>query len=353
MVCVLCISLVINQAERRFLREVPFLLVYVMKKRKVNFNSVELYKKLEESAQFDDTRYYGVFLSGNKKQGQRRIKVDPKRFQQKAMKLNDKQLAIINKRQSHYFYPAKKEYSDYNCNIFLEEIKAIESDWRNTYKGLILREQERIEKPKQLVAADDDNFMCGITDYDESSTWAMMTNLRNSIKYAEEVNKIVGSLYAQFFHQMASRIEAITVFVLSHNGKNVEHFDRSALYDYAGEKGTARDFTNYSSHDKLYCIWHFIKHNSISTYNKLKSKYPEVLVDAEFKQGYLAYTYVKFSEDLILELLNGCCEFFKEYCLCVYHEDYDEAQWNYDDYFKQPVDDEIQMLRDPFGLSDY
>ena len=63
----------------------------------------------------------------------------------------------------------------------------------------------------------------------------------------------------------------------------------------------------------MYCIWHFIKHNSLSTYDKLKSKYPDVLVEAEFKQGYLAYTYVKFSENLILELLNGCGEFFKEY----------------------------------------
>lgn len=324
-----------------------------MKNRKVNSNSVNLYKKLEESAQYEDTRYYGVFLYGNKKQGQRRIKVDPKRFQKKAMKLSEAQLSIINTRLNHYFYPAKKEYLDYNCNIFLGEIKDIKADWFNTYKGLIQREQERIVKPKEVVPADDFNFMCGITDYEESSSWAIMTNWRNSLKYNNEVNKIVGSLYAQFFHQMVSRIEAITIYVLSHNGKNVEHFDRNALYDYAGEQGTARDFLNYSYHDKLYSIWHFIKHNSLSTYDKLKSKYPEVLVDADFKQGYLAYSYIKFSEDLILDLLNGCGEFFKEYCLCVYHENFDEAQWNYDDYFLKPVDDEIQLLRDPFGLNDY
>ncbi len=324
-----------------------------MKKRKANYNSVNLYKKLEEAAQYEDTRYYGVFLYGNKKQDQRRVRIDPKRYQKKARKLSEAQLTIINNRLDHYFYPAKNKYLDYNCNIFLEEIKDIKVDWYNTYKGLIQREQERIVKPKELVAADDDNFMCGITDYEESSSCAFMTNLRNSIKYEREVSKIVGSLYAQFFHQMVSRIEAITVYVLSRNGKNVERFDRNALYDYAGEQGTAREFLNYCFHDKMYCIWHFIKHNSLSTYDKLKSKYPDVLVEAEFKQGYLAYTYVKFSENLILELLNGCGEFFKEYCLCVYHENFDEAQWNYDDYFMQPVDDEIQMLRDPFGLSNY
>ena len=324
-----------------------------MKKRNVNANSIKLYNKLEEDAQYEDTRYYGVFLYGDKKQGQRRVKIDPKRYQKKAMKLKSAQLEIINSRKGHYFYPAKEQYLDYNCNIFLNEIDGIKSDWANTYKGLIQREQDRIVKPKEVVAADDYNFMCGITDYEESSTWALMTNLRNSFKYEREVNKIVQSLYAQFFHQMASRIEAITVYVLAHNGKNVEHFDRNALYDYAGEQGTARDFSNYSFHDKLYCIWHFIKHNSLSTYVKLKEKYPEVLVDAEFQQGHLAYSYVKFSEELILELLNGCGEFFKEYCSCVYHENFDEAQWNYDDYFMQPVDDEIEMLRDPLGLSYY
>ncbi|MDE5978074.1 MAG: hypothetical protein K2G70_06410 [Turicibacter sp.] len=324
-----------------------------MKKRKVNSNSVNIYAKLEDMAQYEDTRYYGIFLYGNKKQGQRRIKVDPKRYQKKINKLSPAQLNEINKRHHHYFYPAKKAYLDYNCNIFLGEIKDIKSDWYNTYKALIQREQERIKKPKEVVPADDYNFMCGITDYEESSSWAFMTNLRNSIKYKREVNKIVGSLYSQFFHQMASRIEAITVYVLSRNGKNVEHFDRNALYDYAGVHDTARNFFNYSFHDKLYCIWHFIKHNSLSTYNKLKSKYPEILVEAEFKQGYLAYTYVKFSENLILELLNGCGEFFKEYCQCVYHENFEEAQWNYDDYFLNPVDEEIQLLRDPFGLSNY
>lgn len=324
-----------------------------MKKRNVNLNSVSLYKKLEESAQYEDTRYYGVFLYGNKKQGLRRIRIDPKRYQKKVQKLTEDQLLIIDSRKKHYFYPAKKAYLDYNCNMFLREIKDIKDDWNNTYKGLIKKEQERIVKPKEVVPADDFNYMCGITDYEESTSWAFMTNLRNSLKYEREVNKIVASLYAQFFHQMTSRIEAITIYVLSHNGKNVERFDRNALYDYSVGQGTARDFLHYSYHDKLYCIWHFIKHNSTSTYEQLKKKYPEVLVDTDFKQGHLAYSYVKFSEDLILELLNGCGEFFKEYCSSVYNESFDEAQWNYDDYFMEPVDDAIQLLRDPFGLRYY
>ena len=138
--------------------------------------------------------------------------------------------------------------------------------------------------------------------------------------------------------------------MLAKNGKNVKSFDRNALYDYAGAQGTARDFKNYKYHDKLYCIWHFIKHNSLSTYEKLKEKYSDVLVSEEFQQGHLASTYVKFSEKLILELIQGCGEFFKEYCSYVYKENYDEAQWNYDDYFIQPMLDYYDVIENPFGI---
>ena len=308
------------------------------KERKSRNKDIALYSSLDAGLGFKESEYYGVFgydldCDYYERVGYKAIDIDPKRYQKILGKLSPKQIEVINRRHTHYFRPAKVHKEDYNCNVFLAKIESIKADWNNTFKGLIQREQERIKKPKQLVAADDANFMCGITDYDESSNWAAMTNLRNQMKYAEEVFNIINSLYAQFFHQMASRT-----------------FDRTALYDYAGAQGTARDFKNHIYHDKLYCIWHFIKHNSLSTYLKLKEKYPEVLVSEEFQQGYLASKYVKFSEDLILDLINGCGEFFKEYCSCVYNEDYDEAQWNYDDYFLQPMLDYYEMIVNPFGI---
>lgn len=322
------------------------------KERKCRNSNLELYKKLDEANRFEDTRYWGLFRFGTK--GDYHYKIDPKRFS----KMNyhhfeESQLRIINSRETHYFFPKKRNYSDYNCNVIIDEIKSIKDEWYNTFKGLIQREQERIQKPKKLVAADDYNFMCGVTEYDESEMWAMRKNMENSFRYQRELYSVTCSLYAQFIHQMASRIEAITVYVLARNGKNVKHFDRIALYDYSCAQGTARDFEHYPDHDKLYCIWHFLKHNSISTYDKLKEKYPEVLVDGEFKQGYLASTFVKYSEELIISLLDGCSEFFKEYCAVVYHENYAEAQWNYDSFFANIVDDNIDMIVDPFGLKYY
>ena len=206
------------------------------KDRKGRFVNQKLYEELDESFNISDMRYWGIFGEiANERHPERHIRIDPKRFQKMTYTtLDEEQLKVVNRRRSHYFHPAKIDRYDYNCNWLIQEINLIKSDWYNIFKGLIQREADRIKKPKELIAADDDNFMCGITDYDESQSWALMQNIKNQAKYEEEVNTILFSLYAQFFHQMASRIEAITVYVLARNGKNVEHFDRNALYDYSG-----------------------------------------------------------------------------------------------------------------------
>ena len=102
-----------------------------------------------------------------------------------------------------------------------------------------------------------------------------------------------------------------------------------------------------------YCIWHFIKHNSFSTYEKLKEKYPETLHKAEYQQGNLAIHYLNVSDELISELMNGCTEFFKEYCQLVFEENYAEAQWNYGQYFLSQVSDTIEGFVNPLGLPSY
>lgn len=42
-----------------------------------------------------------------------------------------------------------------------------------------------------------------------------------------------------------------------------------------------------------------------------------------------------------------------EYCELVYKENYDEAQWNYGRYLKNIVDDEIELVTNPFGIPWY
>lgn len=49
--------------------------------------------------------------------------------------------------------------------------------------------------------------------------------------------------------------------------------------------------------------------------------------------------------------MNGIENFFKEYCQLVFNEDYDnEAQWNYADYFIEPMEEEIKAIDNPIDL---
>lgn len=321
-----------------------------MKRRNVTKNNLELYQKLEGNYKYNDTRYYGLFLFGKDENGHSKIKIDPIRFSKKIKKLTKEQLDVINKRQTHYFIPTKYDYYDYNCNIFVREIEEIKRYWSEEFVLLIDEAVKRVEKPIEVNLCDYDNFMCGISGANAAEAWARWENMKRANEYKQKKFMTLCNLYAQFFHYMASRIEAITIYVLARNGKNVKNFNRNALYDFAGSTGTARDFEHHKYHDKLYLIWHFIKHNSLSTYENLNTNYPEVLVENEFKQGHMAMSYLKFSKELVVELLDGCIEFFKEYCDCVYGEKYNEAQWNYVRYFKSRVNEEIEMIENPLGL---
>ena len=149
---------------------------------------------------------------------------------------------------------------------------------------------------------------------------------------------------------MASRIEAVTVRVLTDKGMIEDRFDRNILYGGINNDTPVRQLPHFSSHDKLYCIWNFVKHNSISTYKTLKERFSDVVIDQEFKQGDNALYYVNFSEELIVDLISGLTEFFKEYCQLMFGENYEQAQWNYNDYFLDIVRDNIELITNPLGL---
>lgn len=171
-------------------------------------------------------------------------------------------------------------------------------------------------------------------------------------EYREKCTVVLYSLYAEFFHFMASRIEAILVKVLNNNNALEDRFDRNIFYATAiGKDKKIQELEHFSSFDKLYCIWNFIKHNSASTYKTLNDRYPELVYQEEkYEQGDFALYFIQFSEELINNILNGCGEFFKEYCELVFKENYQEAQWNYTRYFTSIVKDEIETITNPLGL---
>ena len=302
-----------------------------------------------ENFSYEDTRYYGLWIRG--KGETLETKIDPRRFQSAARHtFQQHQLEVINNRTSHYFHPAKTYYEDYYCNWFVDELKDIKRDWVGNFKSLIDTAIQKIQKPRKLCAGDYDNLHMGISSVQAADAWAMQANWKNEREYRIKVAKVVYGLYSQFIQQMASRIEAVTVKVLTERNMIEDHFDRNILYGGINKDTPVRALPHFSSHNKLYCIWNFVKHNSLSTYETLKSRFPELVSEEEFKQGDAALYYVKFSEELILDLIDGCSEFFKEYCSLIFNEDYSQAQWNYHYYFYNIVRDEIECLVNPLGL---
>lgn len=340
------------------------------KNSKARFNNMELYKAMDnfydnpqsqilcrkagvQNSPAEDTRYYGVFLTNCK---DNEIKIDIKRFE-KILGLPKNVSSGIKERTGHYFVPAKKDYYDYNCNIFFEVIAKIKKDWKEEYKPLIDKAIKDI--PDAEYRFED---MCGILEPDEAVTNSMILQAKAQAKVQARRNRLYLSLYAQFFHQMVSQIEAITVSVLTNNGYEGDRFDRNVLYAFKGaNQSKIKELNGFMEYDTLYAIWHFIKHNSKSTYDTLLEIAPEILVkDAtnnekllNYTQGNLAIYYINFTNDLIEKLLNGVQTFFIEYCKIVFDENYDEAQWNYSKFFLSKVNDEIEMLQNPLGIPDW
>lgn len=301
-----------------------------------------------------DTRYFGLFY----KSGEigNTVKVDPKRMQKvTGVAFSEDQLKIIAQRKTHYFYPKKTDYFDYCCNTFHRELQSILEYWESHYKDLIQYALKKIKQPSEKTAGNCSLFMCGVLDFDEAQTWANTENYKNARNYQAECDLTVRSLYAQFIHQMASRIEAATVSVLTKNNAMEERFDRNILYaTAAGKKAKVTELPSFQSYDELYCLWNFIKHNSKSTYEKLKTNFPDVVnSNSDYQQGEIAYLFLNFSDELILNLINGCDSFFKEYCYLVFDEDFEEAQWNYGKYFLNIAAEARENILNPMGFSWY
>lgn len=314
----------------------------------------ELYQNLDENYYYDDDRYWGIFACSTNEKRKKNIsyKIDPKRFQKKAGKFSSEVLCVINARSTHYFYPAKKKRLDYAYNIFMDEIRQIRSDW-SKHKDLIERELQRIEEPQYPdISGYDYKVMTGISSPAAAESRAIMYNEILRAMHRNKCNDLTLSLYAQFFHIMVSRLEAVLVRVLKKNGVVLDRFNRNEFYKYAAlhKKTKIHELENYKYHDRAYCIWNLLKHNTATTYNTLKERYPQIVADNSFSDGMLGMNCVKFSNELIEETIDGCSAFFRECCELIFDERCDEASWNYLEYFVAIKDEEFERLDNPLGL---
>lgn len=312
---------------------------------------LKLYKLLDEAHAVDDTRYYGVFI--DKKHGHCKIKIDVKRYCKK-IGLSEAQLKIVKNRKTHYFMPTKQEFNDYNCNQLVSFVNEIRLEWNKRY-ALIIEDIMDSVQLKKSIPADDDLFLCGVLDYDEAAAVSAMHNFRIEKQEQRIKTELYMSLHAQFFHQMVSKIEALTYAVLIKNGFNRKEFKRGDLYKFKGNKfSEVQKLRGFDSYEKMYLIWNFIKHNSVKSFEALKSKYSQVFLQTNnkivYRAGDLAYQHIAFSKEMVDDILLGVGEFFKNYCQLTFGEDYQRAQWDYEKYFLDKAKGEIETITNPLSI---
>ena len=296
------------------------------------------YTKLEN--EYDNRGHYGLFIKSG------RVKLDTKRYK-KFFKLPDNK---IEHRKSVYYTPSRIRKYDYLSNIFSDKLLQLKRLWINEFSKAI----DIIKTPKQV---EDDvrtvNLMDGVLDYDEANMSGMLANIRRQKPY----KFVIKSIYAQFFQQMMAEINALSLRVMVSQGYKSEDFSKKAFDIFIQGKQKSNqiqfpDFDNYYIFDRAYLVWNFLKHNSLRSYDELKRKYPEMIYDPNnnYKNGDLTLTVLKIDERYILDCLDNLHKFFDEVCERGFDENIKDAKWDYDDYFIEQVDLEIEGITNPLGL---
>jgi len=311
-------------------------------------NSHDFNSEAGEPYDATDMRYYGVYIE---EEGEKQhILVDLKRFQE-IFGAKPEMETVAGSQEGSLFSPAKKRFLDYNVNYMTQELNRIRRRWEKTNKPIIdfvlsVTRGKNFEPDRS-----DELAVTGVLTPEEVADQARMKTLISNLLAEVERNDIYYSLHAQFFHQLASETEALFLRTLIRNGHEKEKINRDIIYAFKGsnkEKISKLDGSIYL--DKMYEIWNFIKHNSTSTFEKLKKRFPETLKDDNYTQGELACFHVKFDDDLIDSILNGLDAFIRGYCRLAFKENEKEARWNCEEYFYKMAREEIYEIEDPFGL---
>lgn len=282
--------------------------------------------------------YYGVFIKDG------RVKVDTKRYK-KFFELPDVKIEIRN---TVYFEPKFKHKTDYICNIFRDRFERSKFLWLTEFSNAI----KAIKTTKQV---EDNTRFDLIVNNVETVEDAYAEALIKGVKRIPTYKYVIKSLYAQFFHQMMSEMDALTLRVLLSLGYKERDFTKAKFDVYIQSrqgKEAVRflDFDNFKVYDRAYCVWNFLKHNSLKAYEILCNFYPEMIYDPDkkYKNGDLALSVLKLDEKFIINTLNNLHLFFDEVCEKAFGENTKDAYWNYDDYFCSVVKEKIKEITDPF-----
>jgi len=302
-------------------------------------NSKRQIRNYEKYAMYNK-EYYGLLVKNG------RTRIDVKRMMCTCY-LDEDIYNVINKpRKAVYYLPERVKRHDYMVNIFRDAIEKQRKAWNEELMPVI----KKIRTPRE---AEDDArtgyFMqTGIMEYDELQVYGRIEGLKREHQYS----KVIYSLVIQFIHQYVSSIEAITLKVITLNGYQNTRFSRNELDAFIQGKANVQlsEIDYNEKYDRLYNIWHFLKHNSLDLYNKIQ-KYPEMLIeDHEFKNGDMAMNILNIDLDFVESMFSDLTKFFEKLCECVFKENIEKSRWNYDQYFEDIVSQKIEDYNNPLGL---
>jgi len=282
------------------------------------------------------------------------VAIDPKRWEEclySAKGLPEYMKKVMVKKGCRLFRIRKRHRSDYTVNCMIDNLTAIQRRW-GVYKKIIKYTLSKISAEELTTDEYSEEVAANVMTYEEAVERTRENNFILSELVKLEKDDLYISLHEAFFHQMASQVEAMCLRAITKNGYKEDVFHRNVFYTFkhTAEK-EVKDLDGFECFNKLYSIWHFLKHNSKSTYDKVCA-YREVLKEGEFFQGSsLACKFIKFDAPLFESILNGIRTFVIEYCRLVFKEDIEEACWNHEEYFSEGVWNLMMDEDDPCGVS--
>ena len=290
----------------------------------------------------DSYEYYGLLIKDG------RTRIDTKRYK-KFFVLPDNK---IEHRKTVYYVPTKIDRKEYATNQFRDTLSILKDLWINEFSRAI----KAIKTPKQVEEdVRINSLQNGILEHDESSIAGTYYGIKRDNKY----RYVIKSIYAQFFHQMMSQIDALSLRVCVSQGYQEKDFTREKFDVFIQGKQKENpisfyDYKYYSVYDKAYRTCNFLKHNSTKSYWQLKNKYPNMIYDCNngYQNGDPAITVLKIDERFIIDCLDTLHLFFDEVCTRGFDEKTDDTQWDYDGYFIDIIRKHIRLITTPLDLPD-
>lgn len=291
------------------------------------------YSKVKSMAEYE---YWGI----HPKNG--RLHIDTKRYKKACEEVGIEEFipsGLFGSRNTVYFEPKKISRYDYKVNYFIDLINDLKHDWLEEYKPIFakIKTPSEVEESSKLEALAYTSFA---DDYDEICIDATMEGFRRTSKY----NEIINALYCQFISKICTEADRFTLIVMCELGFKGTDFSTKSFFEFSDgllkQKGSIKieNLKKYNAYNMLHKINNFLKHNSLAAYKTLEKFYPYNVIKKkngqEYQNGMFAGDWIKIEPNYIDKIFDKLILFFKDYCSVFLGENVEDAEWNYDDYFK-------------------